>query len=133
VAPARILEYARTWTNGIVLSQGERIVYGQSSYWCVTAGTSTNAPAPGQTGFEGNSAPLRWIPSTPRKGIWVCNDSTNVVYGTVGLGPAVRGRGFRLNAEGGSMSVEESQLQDGIYIVGPNDAGLQSNIVIQEW
>jgi len=139
VLPSRTIQGAEVWTTNHAYSQGDITHWTNATpadryYLAIVAGTSSNlyAGAPTHnTGTATDGGTLTWyrIPKGQRKGAVVCNNSTNVVNGAYGGEAAVLNAGFRINANGGTVTLG-AEDQGAFTVIGQDTADAMT---VQEW
>jgi hypothetical protein len=131
VIPAQNISGAPAWATNTIYTQGETVTVGGYYYMVVVAGTSTTVYPTHKIGEPDEVAggvTWRCFSSRKRLGFVVFNQSTNVMYTSVGY-PAIAGHGWAIAAGGGQYFDGDSQ--GAVYAV--YDTGLTGIIGAQSW
>jgi len=122
-----------SWQTNTTYGQGTIVKNNNRAYWAVSGGTSSTTITTGPTNVindqvEGSTTWRVFNPSK-RKGGIVVNDSTNVVYVSLGY-PAKANKGIRLNANGGALTLPTG-YDGSVHAI----ATMQEDhvIAVQEW
>jgi len=135
VLPARNLDkrYVQSWTTNLTVAVGDYCTTNGSIFWCVSAGTTTNAGA-GPVAMTGTQTDgtVTWayVPAGPRKGAVITHDDDNSpIYVSVGVG-AVTNSGARLNTEGGAWTIGQ-EIQGELFAI--SESGTTNRVSCVDW
>ena len=129
---------AVAWATNVAYSQGGLVKANSRYFMCLIAGTSTNIStnAPYALG-DSTDGTVTWrsVMGHTRRGLTVCNDSPAASGGPIYVSfsaPVVAGRGSRLNAGGGSITISgTASEQCSVWAI--SSAGYTNLLSTDEW
>ena len=120
---------ARNWATGTTYIQGAIVKSSGIYYMNLTNGVAGTTAPTGTGDVSDGTNTWRYTQKSKRNGMTIVNDGSGTVYLSVGQ-PAVVNAGIRLNAGGGSFSMDNGSIQSAFYAI--SDAST-NNLTLMQW